>query len=290
VLDAIMRIGNRDTANRMVSTCLANGELKEGMPADVLHALGFLGYSEARDVLWAHAQNADFYTQRSATLGLLNLSCTGLERQIEAAIRSCVGESLFPEFLPALARQANNPDLLQTIFDLGRTTASTDCNGGIVYGIALYGEVGRAYFNQLLFDPSWEAHSSGTGTQVWAYHGFRHLCESLADLARQLRTQHAALQSEDWEYRLLIWLKLAEFWLGEWLSPIRDECYLAEQAVDVYSAAFDWSSEKEDDSLIGLLHSNHWGNRDALYAIRERLSDRITADVFSDFDATPSQI
>ena len=110
VLDAVMRIGDRDTACKLASTCLAEGRLKEGVPEDVLHALGFLGYTEARDVLWHHAANGtDYYRQKSAALGLLNLPGDGLEREIEAAIRTCAGKNLFPEFLPILASKVGNP-------------------------------------------------------------------------------------------------------------------------------------------------------------------------------------
>jgi hypothetical protein len=244
-----------------------------------LHALGFLGFVEARDALWTCARNdPDYYAHRAASLGLLNLPCEGLEHEIEAAIRGCEGKNLFPEFLPLLAHKVNNPELLRTIFDVGRTTASTDCNGGIVYGVTLFGEAGRPYFDQLLFDPYWEASGSGTGTRWWAYHGFRHLGGSLARLALQIRASHAALPPETFEYRVRVWLALATCWLGEPLSPIRGEVYPHERAVDVFSAALDWSSANGDDSLSGLVRSGNSVVEDT-YALRQRLDDRVSADV-----------
>jgi hypothetical protein len=282
VLDAVMRAGTGDTARRLASACLSGGRLKKGTQANVLHALGFLGFADARDALWAHAQDgSDHSEQQAASLGLLNLSCAGLEREIEAAIRACVGKNLFPEFLPALACRTENPNLLQTIFDLGRTTASTDCNAGIVYGIALFGDAGSTHFDQLLFDPYWEAYGPGTGTQWWAYDGFRHLGGSLAALARQVRDRHGAVTLEAYEYGVTIWTALAKCWLADPPSPLRGEAYPAERAADVSRAAFDWSSANEDDSLTRW-RGARTADRPALYALRDRLDDRITAEVSRD--------
>jgi hypothetical protein len=276
---ALMRIGTADTAARLMSACVAAGRLKEGVAESVLHALGFLGLAEARDVLWAHARGSGWYEQRAAALGLLNLACDGLESDIEAAIRNCAGKNLFPEFLPVLAHKAGNPDLLGTIFELGRTIASTDCNGGIVYGVALYGERGRAHLDDILFDPNWEAFGGGTGTQVWASHAFRHLGGSLAELARRIRAGAETRTAAGPEYRLCVWLALAECWLDDRLSPLRNERYPDEPAADVSAAAFDWSSDHTDDSLTALARADAALARSAR-AIEVRLADRMTAEVF----------
>lgn len=284
-LDAVMRTGDRDTARRLAAACLAGETLKEGVQEAVLHALGFLGYAEVRDVLWRCARDTlDYYRQKSAALGLLNLPCDGLEAGIEVAIRACAGKSLFPEFLPALASKVGNPELLPFLLDLGRTTASTDCNCGLVYGIALFGAAGRPYFDQLLFDSRWEAFQSATGTGWWACHGFRHLGGSLAALARQLREWYPTLPFKEWEYRVRVWLQLAECWLADPLPPFRADVYVREPAADVYRAAFDWSSADADDSLTGLLRGDSlrddgWVPQCMVSALRDRLEDRIAAEV-----------
>lgn len=264
VLEAVMHVGDHAAARRLATDCLAGGRLKDEVQPEVLYALGFLGFAEVRQVLWDHSRAADYYVQKAAALGLLNLPCDGLEPEIEGAIRGCVGKSLFEEFLPALAAKTGNPELLDTIFDLGRTTASTDCNAGIVYGIALYGEAGRSRFEQLLFDPYWEAYGGGTGTQRWAYHGLRHLGGTLARLAGRAR----ALSDE---HPVRVWAALVECWLGDVMSPLRGEVYPREAAADVYRAAFDGPG----DSLTRYPELE-------VDTLRERMADRITADVFHD--------
>ncbi|MBY0457255.1 MAG: hypothetical protein K2V38_07960 [Gemmataceae bacterium] len=287
VLDAVMRLGNLDTARRLTSACLVGGELKPDVRADVLHVLGFLGFTEVRDVLWRYAHElGGYYHQQAAALGLQDLPCDGLETEIGAAIRACAGKNLFAEFLPVLAHKVGDPELLPLLFGMGET-ASTDCNAGLVYGIALFGESGRAYFDRLLFNPDWEAFCSATGTLWWAYHGFRHLGGSLVVLARQLREWRATLPREQWEYRARVWLELAECSLGDTPPPIRGELGPREAAADIYAAAFDWSSDGADDSLFsGVYHAQDrkWIPYHLPHALRDRLSDQIRAEVFAQAD------
>lgn len=285
VLDAVMRVGTRDTARRLAAGCLTGGRLRAGVQAEVLHALGFLGYTDVRDVLWNHATGGtDYYEQKSAALGLLNLSCDGLEREIEASIRACAGKNLFPEFLPVLAHKIGNPELLPLLFDMGQTTASTDCNGGLVYGIALFGDAGRPYFDRLLFDPHWETYGAGTGTGGWAYHGFRHLGGSVAEMARQLRAWHPTVPYKSWEYRLRVWLGFVECWLHDPLPPRRNKSYAIERAADVCAAAFDWSSANGDDSLSGLACNDGWVPKHEVYALRDRLAAEETQSASGNSD------
>ena len=263
----------------LASACLSGGRLKEEIQPEVLHALGFMGYAEVRDVLWAAARDGDYHQQKEAALGLLSLPCVGLEKEIEAAIRECVGRNLFPEFMPVLAHKTGNPELLQVIFDMGRTTASTDCNGGIVYGIALFDEVGFPYFDQLLFDPQWEVYACGTGTVWWAYHGFRHLGGRLAEIASRLRTWHPTMPFDAWEYRVRTWLDLAVCGLEDPLPPVRGESYLREPAASIYSAAFEWSTPNNDNSLTGLTRPDGWLKPPKVRDFSVRLADRIAYEV-----------
>jgi hypothetical protein len=94
LLAPLMALGNRATDEALFQNCFTGGELMPGLSEDILHCLGYLGYTEA---------------------------------------------------------------LLEGIFQPGSTTASTDCNGGIILGVALYGAKGLPCFRQIMLSPHWQA-------------------------------------------------------------------------------------------------------------------------------------
>lgn len=278
LLEPIMRLGNLDTALSLAAACLNGNQLKEGVRAGVLHALGFLGFAEVRDVLWDYAQHGDWSQQLEASLGLLNLPCDGLEKEIAVAIRGCLGRNLFPEFLPILACKTGDPELPRLLFDLGQTVASTDCNGGLVFGLALYGELGSPYFDRVLLEPHWEAWGPGTGTGRWTYEGFRHLGRRISDLARVIRANHASMPFNRWEFQVRTWVALAECYLRNVLPVLRGVRYPHETAAEIHAAAFEWSSPDRDDSLTGLTLPDGWVPQDELHALAERFVAQIVVE------------
>jgi hypothetical protein len=282
VLEAVMRLGNLDTAQALATACLDGHHLKDGVCDDVLRALGYLGYEEARDVLWNCAQNGSWTQHCEASLGLLNLSCVGLERDISDAIRACIGRNLFPEFLPILAHKTGDSDLPELLFGMGESTASSDCNGGLVYGIALYGEIGAPYFDRLIFSPQWEAWGPGTGTGAWTYEGYRHLNRRLVELALAIRRNHASVPFDQWECQLQTWVALADRFLSDPFPVVRGAPHPSESATDIYHAAFGWSSPDRDDSLIGLTQSDGWVSSERVRALAVRLADRLSYEVLRD--------
>lgn len=181
---ALMAIGDHAAGERLLRAFVADGALRDGVPEEVLHALGYLGVAEAEPVLWAAAHSADHYTHRNACIGLIDLPCTGREAAIADAIRACHGRNLFGEFWPALAGKVGDPALVAPFVADGAPT-STDCFGGVLLGLALLGE--RARFEQLLFDPYWEAVDRSTGNRQWCTLSVRILGLSVCALHRARR-------------------------------------------------------------------------------------------------------
>ncbi len=142
LIEPLMVHGDISTAKTLFTACFKKEQLRSGVPEDILHCLGYLGYLPAQAVLFEYAKSGDYFLSKAACMGLLNLPCDGLERKIEREIKKCYGKHLFPEFIPALAIKTKNESFLPELFQLGQTTTSTDCNSGIILGIALYGEQG----------------------------------------------------------------------------------------------------------------------------------------------------
>jgi hypothetical protein len=61
--------------------------------------------------------------------------------------------------------KTGDPAWLGRLVEWGEGAASTDCNGGLILGIALPGDdSARAAFSLLLWNPRWEAYGGGTGS------------------------------------------------------------------------------------------------------------------------------
>lgn len=161
----------------------ADGRLREGGPAELLHLFGYCGIAQAERMLWEYARGDGTWTSECepAVRGLLHLPCTSLRGEITATILGYRGESLFPEYVPALAAKTGRSDLLEVLVEMG-DTASTDCNAGIVLGIALYGDAGRDRFSEAIWSPAWEAGGTGTGTVRATHDGLCVLGLSLREL------------------------------------------------------------------------------------------------------------
>ncbi len=192
LLPVVMAHGGRDHAQALAARWLQADGLGPGAPEGVLHALGYLHYTEAEPLLRRLARAPDYYVSVSACRGLLSFDCSAHATEIRSEILSYAGRNLFPELYPALASQTGDRDLVEFLFELGETTASSDCNGGLLLGLALFGAAGAHRFADALFSPTWEAGESATGSRYWAYWGMRYQGWSAADLLRRL--DHALAQ------------------------------------------------------------------------------------------------
>lgn len=191
LLEPVRVLGREKLARRIVQECFQGDQLREEMSDDILLCLGHMQASQAEALLWPYAAGKLGYHWhgRQACMGLLHLPCENLKQEIEAGVRACYGKNWWAsEYLPILAYKTGKQDLLEGLYQLGSTTASTDCNGGLVLGIALYGETGRSFFQRLLWDPYWEADASATGTAYATALGCRYLQISPLDLYTNLQT------------------------------------------------------------------------------------------------------
>ncbi len=244
--------GDLSMAERLLAACVRAGRLREGMPPEVLHAIGLLGYEPAERMLWGHVEG-QWDEAMNACLGLLHLPCRGLRTEIAQALLRHFGANLFPEFLPVLATKTGDPSWLGKLVEWGEGEASTDCNGGLILGIALHGDRARAEFIRLLWNPRWQAYAGSTGSNRWAYAGARVLGLSMSglytDLAARLKSD---ISTNDKRHCLATFAALLDYWAGRpWLglSSAPDPTETCDALCDLL---FEWSTPDRDDSLIGL--------------------------------------
>ncbi|MEV8031692.1 hypothetical protein [Streptomyces sp. NPDC086182] len=257
------RHGDVGVAERLLEAGVEAGRLRDGVPTGVLHAVGYLGCESAERMLWEHVERPhydhherpryDHHEAMDACLGLLHLPCQGLRTEIAEALERHVGSGLFPEFLPILATKTGDPSWLGRLVEWGESGASTDCNGGLILGIAAHGDAARAEFNRLLWNPRWQAYGGGTGSDRWAYAGARLLGLGMPELYAELVARLNSDESTDGKrhcvetFSALLSHRVERSWTGLRTAPEPDESGDA-----LCDLLFEWSSPHEDDSLIGL--------------------------------------
>ncbi|MCP2327974.1 hypothetical protein HDA40_006481 [Hamadaea flava] len=255
LVPVLAKHGDQSTAGRLLAELTDDGRLRDGVPAEVLHAVGLLGYEPAEQMLWQYAEGP-YDEAMNASLGLLHLPCRGVRAEVAAALERHQGAALFPEFLPALAAKTGDPSWLGRLAAWGEDAASTDCNGGLILGIALHGDRARATFTRLLWDPRWEANGGGTGSDRWAYAGARVLGLTMSDLYTGLRARlDGDLAQEEMRHCLETFTALLGGWVGRpWLglTSAPDPAETPDMLLDLL---FEWSTPDRDDSVIGLASS-----------------------------------
>ncbi|HEU4411211.1 MAG TPA: hypothetical protein VFS43_38515 [Polyangiaceae bacterium] len=288
LLGPVMAHGRAEDAARLYDACAAGGALREGVDPLVLHALGYLGYEPARALLLRYLTGATHAENEAAVLGLLHLPLGDAGPRVREQILACRGKALFPEFLPALASRTGDPELLPALFEMGQY-ASTDCNGGLVFGIALYGDPGREYFRRLIDDPHWEAAGGATGTGTYAWYGMRALDLTCAELVARLleagrRGAGARPDPTLLKHRAAFAISMIEARAGGGgRSFVRqvDERPL-EPVEPLFRTAFAWTTPLRDDSLAGAIRE-WFGPQDPLCAkvhrVENELRDALTDEL-----------
>ncbi|HEY9600618.1 MAG TPA: hypothetical protein V6C85_03350 [Allocoleopsis sp.] len=265
LIEPLMIHGNVSTAQVLVENCFQGEQLRDGFPEDILHCLGYLGYTPVQQILWEYAKSGDYYLSRAACMGLLNLPCVGLEREIEEQIKKCYGKNLFPEFIPALAIKTNNEALLEEIFQLGQTTASTDCNGGIILGVALYGKKGFDLFKEIIWNTHWEAYARDTGSGFFLYIGTQYLKIRCIELYLEMKARQKddiVSEFQQWHNFLVIDTLLASQ-IARRHTGLHFISEVDESYSQLYIDFFTWSDPNHDDSIIGLA-SKTFGHSDRI--------------------------
>ncbi|MEW4368740.1 hypothetical protein [Paenibacillus kandeliae] len=261
-LEPIMRLGDTELGRVLYQHIFHNGMLKESMPADLLHVIGYLGVDEALDRLVHYAldEQADWQQQKASCLGLLHLPLPHLDLpepyavRMRAALENIWGQSLFDEFLPALSCKLGMPGGAKALEQWGEQTASIDCNAGLILGIAMYGSSQQERLRRILWNPVWEADNTGTGTCVWMYLALGHVGISLTELIGDLKQALSEEQNEvTLRHQTGALYRMLNLKLDYRHQPIRWLNRNADSLTELYRLLYGWSTVHEDDSLYGLL-------------------------------------
>lgn len=289
--------GDGTVAERLLARFVADDQLCSDGPADVLHALGYLGHEPATRLLWRHALDDDWELQRAATLGLVHLSCVDIVGEIENELLRHRGAALFPEFLPALAAKTGDPDWPTALLDWGTRRASTDCNGGLLLGLALLGESGRSPFDDALWSPLWEAHATATGSVQSAYCGALVQGFGIAGLVDAFEARvRAPGEPSELVHAVRVLTGLLDMWLNRDWTWLRGATEPPESAGEVHRIVFERGGAGARGPLDQLAHRLVWQAREAgvtelkpgvetdevlrgVYELRRRLADAADHEV-----------
>ncbi len=284
LLSVVQAHGTQAHAATLYAACVAERggvpRLADDAPSEVLRVLGYLRYARAVPVLWAHATapSTDHTGIRHACLGLLDVPCETLAPEIARELSKYEGENQFPELLPSLASKTGNPLWLPRLVRWGRDRASTDCNGGIMLGIAMFGAAGLPALLDVLWEPQWEAHAGATGSRYWAWLATRVHALPMRELYAHARATPPGPARQQ-ALRMIVAL------LEMWFEPVElHAAHLpAETARDLMSLLFWWSTPHADDSLIAHARAAFADHDDPLhdriYELERSLRQRMQHDL-----------
>lgn len=282
LLSPIRKLGSTETAERLFNRCMENRRVKAKFLGDVFTSLAYMGYQPVEEVLYQCLLKEEPLGSDEC-VALLHFSCADYEAAIREKILKYKNQNLFPEFHPLLASKVPDPDLPDLLYHWGTHWASVDCNGGLVLGLALYGEPERERFKQILWDDRWEAHGSATGTIRWTYIGMQYLGITFRELFREI--QAAAKKGVDEEairYHLFVLKDLLELRIHWTDLPLRFASPLG-TCEEIYQTLFDWS-ENRDDNIIDWV-SDNVENREYLdlYQTKELLCMKMEQEMRKEF-------
>lgn len=283
VLGPIMAHGDPSLARRLLDAARrVDWQARDDLAVSVLHALGYLGCQDAVELLVEQAVVGNHYQCLHACLGLLHLDLSAHADTLLGALERCAGKNLFPEFLPALAAKLDpDPARLQWLLAQGQS-ASTDCNGGLLLGIALFGAQARGVFLDVLDDPLWEAQGGGTGTDRWAFVGTRLLEIELGELyqrvhARWLAGDHGAQQRHRVQVLLaLVQLRLRSRWTG-----LRQIQWPGESLPELAELLFGWRTPNQADNLSSIVSAVLPERSSSVHELERLLPSRIVVELMS---------
>ncbi|MBX4148992.1 hypothetical protein [Paenibacillus lautus] len=258
LLDPIMRCGDQELAEDIARVCFDGKKLKENMPGDILHVLGYLDHDRMMDYMVASITANDWYLSKAACIGLMHLPCERYAEIFADELERVYGQPLFPEFLPALCFKFTDARMVPRLMEWGEQ-ASTDCNAGLILGIAAFGRSQQAKVRRILMEPKWEMDATGTGSHWWGYMSmqmsevtFSQLISHMKDRMPLDLHKNETLEGEAFiVHSLQVLHDLMEVKLSDDLHPLRFAATNNERFSDLYAQLFQWSNEYEDDSMIG---------------------------------------
>lgn len=258
LLDPIMRCGDLALTEEIDPFCFEQGRLKEGMPSEVLHVMGYMGYEKYINYMVDCIGANDWHLCEDACLGLLHLPCESHGERLESELDKVYGQPLFPELLPALSFKFANEQIVSRLLAWGEQ-ASTDCNAGLILGISMFGSTQKTQIKSILMEPFWEMYSSGTGSHWWGYMSMQMVELTFSELISDLKAQtpvarkHAEHTPDErtLEHRLDVLHDLLELKLADVPHPVRFSPLNQESVIELYQELFQWSDEHEDDSVTG---------------------------------------
>lgn len=192
LIDPVARHGGAAMVERLHDRFVDGDRLVDGADPALLWAFGWAGLESARRLLFRYACEPNWDTAPAAVDGLVQLRPDGMEDEVRAAVETCVGRSLFPEYLPALAGWIGDPELIDRfLVDDGRTERpSTDCMAGVILAVGLLGAAGRQRLHDLFWADQypmiWGDQPDATGRAM------RMTGLGVAGLAAELRDRIAA--------------------------------------------------------------------------------------------------
>jgi hypothetical protein len=250
-LEIIQHHGNAHMARQLFETFVTDQGLPEGCPYDVLQAIGYLGYEPAAPLLLLYARDAQHHQARAACLGLLDLTCEAIRKDIERMILDLQLKTQFPEFLPSIAVKSGNSALLQVLPFLADRT-SIDNIAGILLGLAAYGPPAVPHFKRFMSEPKWEAHSAPTATGVHLAMGFHGLGLKVCDLFDEILAEvRAGIDDAALRYRLDCLFEVLPDADGGLDRPRCLQNAARESPADVYDKLFGSTGDDPDlDDLV----------------------------------------
>ena len=270
LLEVIMRCGDMELAVQLHQYSFEKAKLKDRMPSDVLHVLGYMGYGLSTKYLVDCVISNDWYLSKDASLALLHMPSEDQHERLLERFEQVYGDAIFPELLPALCTKSVPADVMVPKLMVWGEQASVDCNGGLVLGIAMYGTSQKEHIRRILWNPDWELCSNGTGSHWWAYVAMPMVGLAFSELISELKDELGVTQFTDKvssiqtsrtevtssltaEHRFQVLHDLLHLKLEFVAHPLRYAPENQESMMDLYQQLFSWSTQHGDDSIIGVI-------------------------------------
>lgn len=252
LLEPIMRLGDRHLAQALYKFSIIDNDLTEEAPYEVLHALGYMGVEQVTPVLIKYALESELWsTCTFACLGLAHLTVEKYQQQLKDRLEQSINKSLFDEFLPILSFRLYDDTIVEHLYEWGDKYASTDCNAGLILGIALYGKEQKETIKNIIWSSNWQAHDMGTGTGVYTYQAMGHVGLTFEELIGDMKRFLIEIKSaRELEYRLDVLHFLLTFNLTYFSKDIKFAKTNHENIEMLYTLLYSSSNENTDDSIF----------------------------------------